>query len=142
MNKLALENEWCLLQNQSDSYEKFSLLIKLVGFLMTFATIFLNVNELVLIIVFLSLWLQDGIWKTFQSRIETRLIELEAIIANKDEQLTVVAYQFNTSFQKNRLKRASLMGEYLRQTLKPTVAFPHIIFVFILLINICCPTII
>ncbi|PCI72379.1 MAG: hypothetical protein COB26_00230 [Piscirickettsiaceae bacterium] len=139
MNKSAFENEWCLLQNQFDSYEKYSLLIKLVGFLMIFVAICLNIKALFVVIVFLALWLQDGIWKTFQSRIETRLIDLETNIANMGEQAGASAYQFNRSFQQNRLKRGSLMGEYLRQTMKPTVAFPHVFFVFIMLLNIYCP---
>lgn len=62
--------EWCLLQNQFDSYEKHSLYIKLLGIIIVLVAEISNVVNISVILLILVLWLQDAIWKTFQSRIE------------------------------------------------------------------------
>ena len=81
MNSSDLTNEWSLLQNQFDSYEKFSLLIKLfsVG-VFIIASLSEQLNFIILILLFI-LWLQDAIWKTFQSRIENRLLQIEGYLS-------------------------------------------------------------
>ena len=80
------KTEWCLLQNQFDSYEKHSLYIKLLNVLLFFVALTLDVISISIVPVFLLLWLQDGIWKTFQSRIEKRLLQVEKYIANSSEE--------------------------------------------------------
>lgn len=124
MHKSELENEWALLQDQFDSYEKFSLIIKLfsVGvlvFAFSCAGISLSITALLLI-----LWLQDAIWKTFQARIESRLLQLETAIAASSDEL--ISCQFNSQYLKTRPGTAGLLVEYFKQALRPTVAFPHI----------------
>ena len=132
-----LNQEWALLQTQYDSYEKYSLLIKLIhlffaGLVVTFGSVPMSV-----VFIALSFWLQDGIWKTFQSRIEKRLLRLEHLIGLKqeiDEETTNQAFQFNSQFLQNRGSHKELIKEYIKNALKPTVAFPHVILVFILMI--------
>ncbi len=71
-----LANEWSLLQNQCDSYEKHGLLIKLVAIVLLGTTLLVRPgNEPAIAAVICVLWLQDAIWKTFQHRIETRLLQ-------------------------------------------------------------------
>ena len=120
--------EWSLLQNQFDSYEKYSLLIKLVSVIVLSGSIFFDRAGIIIVGILASLWLQDAIWKTFQSRIEVRLLKLERFLA--DEQAVAASnekpYQFNSDYLQHRGSGKDLIKEYLHQAIKPTVAFLHI----------------
>jgi hypothetical protein len=125
-----IEKEWCLLQNQFDSYEKYSLIIKLANTGLLCTAYFVNRMSVFVVFLLLILWMQDAIWKTFQSRIEIRLLQIEnSLLDQSDEN----AFQFNSLYQKNRPGSAGLISEYLRQALRPTVAFPHVVLVFMLI---------
>lgn len=132
--------EWTVLQNQYDSYEKYSLLIKLVSVtLLALAVINHMLSTASVVLVFI-LWLQDAIWKTYQARIEVRLMSLEAALlpsdhtrrgaeSNRDveqhEQAQVHAFQYNTTFAQNRPSTLGLVKEYAKQAVRPTMVFPH-----------------
>lgn len=131
--KEQYEKEWHLLQAQNESYEKYSLIIKLLSISMLLLVLLSNTNSILITLVFLTLWLQDGIWKTFQSRIEPRLLRLEEIIAGNEDAL---AYQFNSEYQKHRRRGFGLVAEYISQALRPTVAFPHVVTVIVYLLAI------
>ena len=132
MNMKELGTEWCLLQNQFDSYEKHSLYIKLLSIVvLLIAEVTGQINGYIVLIL-LVLWLQDGIWKTFQSRTEIRLLQIEKYIAEKSEEN---AFQFNTAYDEASLNGLSLVGEYARQSIRPTVAFPHVALILIALIQ-------
>ncbi len=132
MNTGDLENEWSLLQNQFDSYEKFSLLIKLANTgLLCIAYISNHISYFVIFLL-LILWMQDAIWKTFQSRIYTRLLQLESFLSGDREiQAAVIACQFNSQYEQNSAGGIALIKEYLSQAIRPTIAFPHIVLVLI-----------
>jgi hypothetical protein len=129
MPQSPLAAEWSILQTQYDSYEKFSLLIKLFAVAVLAAAVLADHSSPMPLALLLVLWLQDAIWKTYQGRIETRLLELEAHLANceapsaRDHQ----AFQYNRQFADNRPGMAGLLKEYLRQALRPTVAYPHLV---------------
>ncbi len=129
MEAKDFNTEWCLLQNQFDSYEKHSLYIKLLSVIVMLAAQLSGVITVMIVLVLVVLWLQDAVWKTFQSRIEPRLLQVEACIS---EESTVGAFQFNREYQQVRLKGIALIGEYAHQALRPTVAFPHIILILML----------
>lgn len=123
-----LANEWSLLQNQCDSYEKYSLLIKLVAIVLLGATLLVRPgNELIIAAVIGVLWLQDAIWKTFQHRFESRLLQIEEYLATSQAggDSEGVAYQLNTNFLTQR-QRGGVLMEYLSQAVRPTVAFPYV----------------
>jgi hypothetical protein len=122
-----LANEWLCLQNQFDSYEKFSLMIKLFNLLLLFITVLISAKNIFILGIFTVIWLQDAIWKTFQSRIEQRLIIIEQAI-NKAE--TIQPLQFNLPFINSRGGFLALILQYLKQAIRPTVAFPHLLIVF------------
>ncbi|MCC5451065.1 hypothetical protein LMJ53_04860 [Rheinheimera sp. UJ51] len=129
MKTTEFESEWCLLQQQFDSYEKHSLYIKLLSITVVLvAQLASGVNVFILLLLAV-LWLQDAIWKTFQSRIEARLFQVEQAIAAQAE---AFAFQFNTEYQKGSLTGLSLMQEYARQAIRPTVAFPYIVLILML----------
>lgn len=134
----AATQEWTLLQNQFDSYEKYSLLIKLAAIL--FCGLGLSIKlaldttswlTLIIGIILGVFWLQDAIWKTFQSRIESRLLKVEIAITDmKSETETennFIPYQFNSEFLATRAGVLSTLCEYAKQALRPTIAFPHLI---------------
>lgn len=122
------EAEWCLLQNQYDSYEKHSLYIKLTAILVLVLAEIFNTITLILFFILLVLWLQDAIWKTFQSRFEPRLLQLEKNIREKTECSTC---QFNSEYQKVETSGMTKIFEYIRQAVRPTIAFPHAVLIVI-----------
>ena len=135
MSITHLANEWLLLQNQSNSYEKYSLLIKLVAIVLAAASALSNSgNELVMAALIGVLWLQDAIWKTFQQRIDARLVQLEGILASAqtEDDSTGVAYQLHTDFLAER-QRGGVLKEYLAQSFRPTVAFPYAVLLLLVL---------
>lgn len=130
METKEFQTEWCLLQNQFDSYEKHSLYIKLLSISVLLVSEVFGLASFLGVLLLLALWLQDGIWKTFQSRIETRLLKVEKHIA---EGSGSSAFQFNREFNTARLSGLSLINEYVHQSIRPTVAFPHAVLIAILL---------
>lgn len=133
MNENDLKNEWALLQNQFDSYEKYSLIIKLVNCGVFFITVLLSSTPIFVALLLMALWGQDAIWKTFQSRIEKRLLLIEKSLLDGIEER---AYQFNNQYQKNRPGVLGLIGEYFGQALRPTIAFPHALLVLLLVLDL------
>lgn len=132
MEQQKYKSEWCLLQNQFESYEKHSLYIKLLSILVLLSFVALDIyNESVLFIL-IVLWMQDAIWKTFQSRIEPRLLQIEQ---NIREEKPDAEFQFNSEYQKVSNKGLALIVEYARQAMRPTVAFPHVILIIVYLVG-------
>lgn len=138
MQTSDLASEWSLLQNQFDSYEKYSLIIKLFSiFILSVAYFTHHLNGFIFLLL-LILWLQDAIWKTFQSRIEIRLLQLEGYLSG-DQSLDRTdgkAYQFNREYIEARQGVTGLMNEYLRQAIRPTVAYPYIVLLLLLAVAI------
>ncbi|MBG58674.1 MAG: hypothetical protein CMK46_10385 [Porticoccus sp.] len=129
METKKYEAEWCLLQNQFESYEKHSLYIKLSSILMLFLSEIFSVSMTSIFLILLVLWLQDAIWKTFQSRIEPRLLKIEKNIREKTEGSE---FQFNREYQLVETSGLSKILEYSKQAIRPTLAFPHIVLMIIL----------
>jgi hypothetical protein len=133
MIKNEFKAEWLLLQSQYDSYEKHSLYIKLLSVTLLLVAEISNSVNFFMLCILIILWLQDSIWKTFQARIESRLIRIEKCIL---EESTEGVFQFNNDYQRDRLRGLSLINEYIRQAIRPTVAFPHISLAIIILIQL------
>ena len=129
METERFQTEWCLLQNQFDSYEKYSLHIKLLSVIVLLVAEIFGVISIFIVLVLVVLWFQDAIWKTFQSRIEARLLQIETYILEKS---VGSEFQFNSEYYKSRLSGASLIKEYVTQSIRPTVAFPHIVLILII----------
>lgn len=124
MTSQMLQTEWALLQNQFDSYEKYSLVIKLASLIIFSGAYMVNQIGWVLLVLLAAIWLQDAIWKTFQSRIDARLLLVEEWIAQNDYSQ---ACQFNRQFAQARLSGFALIKEYIKQAVRPTTAFLHAI---------------
>ena len=132
MDLEGLQKEWLYQQRAYDDYERSALHIKLFAFSALFILFYLKLSLLIGGIVLATIWLSEGIWKTFQSRIETRLLKVEAAISAKTN---IDACQFNSEFLAQRGSAASLVAEYIKQSLKPTVAYPHILLIGIYVIG-------
>ncbi|WP_448548374.1 hypothetical protein [Thalassotalea fusca] len=129
MQQNFLSSEWQILQKQSDQFETWSLILRLVAIVLLFTSLLTQVPWLCGL-VFLLLWLQDAIWKTFQARTENRLIEIERAIA---DDLPLTPYQFNYPFSIQPRSSVILIGEYLKQALRPTNALLHMLVIGIFL---------
>ena len=132
MSTDSLASEWTLLQEQCFGYERHSLAIKLVATSLVALSLLMpfDIQWPVCVIVGI-LWLQDAIWKTFHSRIETRIILVEEALADVPSTQSRPAFQLHTQFRAARRKGGAL-GQYLRQGVRPTVAYPYIVLIGLL----------
>lgn len=119
--------EWQVLQHQYDSYEKYSLAIKLLAAIFLFCGLVCQLPSMYSAVLIAVLWLQDAIWKTFQARIEARLYVVEAQLAaiKQGDAVHELAFQFNRNFLAQRPSSIGLVKEYLLQALRPTIAYPY-----------------
>ena len=122
------KNEWGILHANIEKYERFSLLVKLTAVLAGILCLALLNNIWISIFLIFVLWLQDGIWKTFQKRLEERILFIEKEMKIKSElDSTEQAFQFYTQWENKRQGVVGLVKEYLSNSLKPTVAYPYIV---------------
>ena len=135
MNTEGLAKEWSVLQIQCDGYEKYSLLIKLLSVGIVAVAYFQGMLSVFISVLLLILWFQDAIWKTFQSRTEARILQLEGLLAVNQpvESQEGAPYQFNSLYAKSRPNTIGLIKEYSRHALRPTVAFPYLVLLLMVL---------
>jgi len=118
--------QWETLHNNYESYEQYSLIIKLVTISLTVLSITFALNTMLIFFIISILWLQEGIWKTYQSRLSDVIIKLE-----KENR---AAYPIYSQWQEERPSTIELVSEYISNALKPTVAFPYAPLVVIVLV--------
>ncbi len=127
----TLQKEWMTLQNSFDHYEKVSLLIKLFNILLTCYLSLITQAPEWAVVVCAVIWLQDGIWKTFQARTAVRLEQVEQYLAKlqtcEETDKPAAGMQFNSMWAASRKGAVGLVTEYLVSCLKPTVAYPHLV---------------
>lgn len=133
MTDNASQQEWLLLQSQYGHYENYALIIKLFSFILFIVLLQNDFHLSVNLLLIACLWLQEGIWKTYQSRLESRLLLLENKLSNISEN-DVPAFNLHQSFAKQRPSTTGLIKAYLLNSLRPTVAFPYTIFIVVLFI--------
>jgi len=128
---IDLQNEWAIIHRDIESYARFSLLIKLVSILICTLAIVFSIKTFSSIFIILVLWLQDGIWKTFQQRLENRILLIESNIQNKRDDNP---FQLYSEWKNKRLKNILLIKEYCFNSLKPTIAYPYAVLISLLLL--------
>jgi len=119
-----LQKEWSVLHPDIEKYERFSLLIKLVSIIICFIGLTYFAAGVLIALFIGILWLQDGIWKTFQKRLEARISYIEQALREKEN--SDIAFQYYSQWQENRQGVLSLVKEYLTSMAKPTVAYPYV----------------
>lgn len=118
-----LQQEWVTLQQEYEGFEKYSLIIKLFNLALVAWTLAHDTMPVWIILVMGVVWLLDGIWKTFQSRTEARLLTVEKAI---QEQQLYRGMQYHSAWQSHTQSAGAMIAEYVRQSLRPTVAVSHL----------------
>lgn len=120
----SLTQEWAILHKDHERYDRYGLLIKLVATLACLLSLGLKINLWLALVFILVLWLQEGIWRTVQARTCKRLLSVEMMIKESDNQS---AMQLYSNWEASRPGMAGLIKEYLLNAIRPTVAYPYII---------------
>jgi len=128
--------EWQQLHQNIEQYERLSIIIKLVAFVFSIVVI-TNVFSWLLSTVLLAvLWLQDGILKTFQSRLEQRIQVVEmAMLSDETQDIHLdkaEPFQLYSQWQENKPNAIGLISQYISNSLKPTVMYPYVVLMVLL----------
>lgn len=121
-NHPDLAREWATLQNNHERYETGGLVLKLAAVALFGVGVALGWSGLLLGLLVPVLWLQEGIYRTFQARLGTRILRVEALL--RDEARGAPC-QLHSEWLAGRPGLAGLLAEYGKSALRPTVAFPY-----------------
>jgi hypothetical protein len=124
----APAQEWITLQNNYEQYEKTALLIKLMAIVLCVIGFVLALHEVVIALLLLVLWLQEGIFRTTQARLGVRILHLEQGLRTGE----VAAFQLHSEWLASRPGILGLLVEYGASALRPTVAFPYAVLLILL----------
>lgn len=119
----ALSQEWITLQNNHERYETGGLLLKLAGVAIWGVGMAWGRHELLVVLLVLILWVQEGVYRTFQARLGARILRIEALLGREGAEGT--AFQLHSEWLAVRPGVAGLLAEYGKSALRPTVAFPY-----------------
>lgn len=125
-----LAQEWNTLQNNIEQYEKNGLLIKLTGVVLCVVGLGLAHHAILINMLLGVLWVQEGIFRTFQSRLVERILRIEQLV-KQDAPHEHAAYQLYSEWLAARAGAVGLMKEYARSMSRPTVAFPYAVLILI-----------
>jgi hypothetical protein len=128
VSKQLLVEQWRTLHNNHENYENYALIIKLVAIALTLFTFIFSVTTFITLLLLATLWLQEGIWKTFQQRTASAIMAIEDKLAiNEADQSdeTIKPYFVYTQWKANRPTAKALIAEYVSNSLKPTVLYPY-----------------
>lgn len=124
----AFYHEWVTLHNNYEQYEKNCLLIKLASIALFVVTLAWGLNVVIAVSLLLTMWVQEGIFRTYQSRLGERLLRVEQHIRQSSAQ-TSFSYQLHSEWMATRPGFSGLLTEYGQSMLRPTVAFPHVLLI-------------
>lgn len=124
-------HEWATLQNNHEQYERCSLLIKLGAIALFVAYLALSLDGLIVLLLMLVLWVQEAIFRTSQSRLGLRILRIEQCL---DDGLSAPAYQLHSEWLAARPGTAGLVAEYGKNMVRPTVAFPYVVLIGIMVL--------
>jgi hypothetical protein len=119
-----LHLEWQTLQNNHEQHERNALLIKLTCLALSLLGLAAHVPWLWLGIGIALLWVQEGIIKTYQTRLADRLLRVEALLLQTQPESA--AMQLHTQWVAQRPNGAALIAGYFLSACRPTVAFPYV----------------
>jgi len=131
LDSSALGQEWITLQNNYEQYEKNGLLIKLMAILLCVVGFVLALHEVVIALLLAVLWLQEGIFRTFQARLGRRILQIEQSLKSA-ESVDFAAFQLHSDWLSTRPGSIGLLIEYGASALRPTVAFPYAVLLLLI----------
>ncbi|WP_420473979.1 hypothetical protein [Noviherbaspirillum sp. ST9] len=126
----SLAHEWATLQNNYEDYEKNALLIKLGGAVLVVCSLASVLDAAFAVALLLVLWVQEGILRTGQSRLGVRILRIEQLLRQATPQVAY-ACQLHSEWQAARPGTGGLLGEYAKNMLRPTVAFPYAVLILL-----------
>ncbi len=124
----ALGQEWIALHHSFEQYEKGGLLIKLFAIALCALGFVLALHEMVMVLLLLVLWLQEGIFRTYQTRLGARILRIEEGVKAGE----AVAFQLHSEWLASRAGVVGLLREYAVSALRPTVAFPYAVLLLLI----------
>lgn len=124
----AFGQEWITLQNNFEQYEMNCLLIKLVSIALLVFSVALGLNVVIAVSLLLIFWVQEGIFRTYQSRLGERILRVEQLIRQSSVQASL-SHQLHSEWLALRPGLTELLAEYGKSMLRPTVAFPHVLLI-------------
>lgn len=121
-----LAQEWTTLQTSHERYETGGLLIKLFSVALTMSGFALHLNLKLMLALVAVLWLQEGIYRTFQSRLGRRILRVEQLVKGEAEgDVPDGPFQLHSDWLASRPGAVGLIAEYARSAYRPTVAYPY-----------------
>jgi hypothetical protein len=124
----SFSQEWIALHHSYEQYEKGGLLIKLFAIALCALGFVLALHEMVMVLLLLVLWLQEGIFRTFQSRLGGRILRIEQSLKTGEG----AAFQLHSEWLASRSGVFGLLREYVVSALRPTVAFPYAVLLLLI----------
>lgn len=128
----SLETEWVILHEGIEKYERPALALKAGALILTLVFLFTPLSSLWFISLTLLIWLQEGIWRTSQARMEQRILHVERAL-QMNETVTE-PFQMYSQWQTYRGSQADLVAEYLANARRPTVAYPYLVMIILTLL--------
>lgn len=125
----ALSQEWITLQNNHERYETGGLILKLAGVAIWGVGMAWGHHELLVNLLVLILWVQEGIYRTFQARLGRRILRIEPLLGREGRE--GLAFQLHSEWLASRPGMGGLLAEYGKSALRPTVAFPYAVLLLI-----------
>ncbi|MBS1138879.1 MAG: hypothetical protein H6R13_332 [Proteobacteria bacterium] len=132
-SKTLLGQEWQTLQANHEQHERNALSIKLVCLALCLIGLALRLPPVWIGFTVLLCWVQEGIYKTYQSRLTERLQRIEALLGQPEPMQ--VAMQLHTDWAASRPGSIGLIASYILSACRPTVAFPYLPIVLMLLVG-------
>ena len=135
----GLIQEWTTLQTTFDRYERGGLTLKLVAVVLAALGLLASFAPVLICFLLAVLWLQEGIWRTFQERIGARILKIErglrqavptpAVGESDAVNEAPVAFQLHSEWLATRPGALQLQVSYVANSLRPTVAYPYAVLV-------------
>ncbi|MDP2880836.1 MAG: hypothetical protein Q8N89_04550 [Azonexus sp.] len=119
-----LGKEWQTLQDNHERHEQNALFIKLACLALGIAGLATGLPLSWIAFTVLLCWIQEGIFKTDQSRLADRLLGVELLLAQSG--MAAPAMQLHTGWLASRPGSSALLVSYFASAIRPTVAFPYL----------------
>jgi len=123
-SKTLLGLEWQTLQNNHEQHERNALFIKLASLALGLAGLAAGIALGWIALTIVLLWVLEGIFKTYQTRLADRLLQVESLLAQ--EAPVQPPMQLATDWMAQRPGGAGLIVEYALSACRPTVTFPYL----------------
>ena len=124
VEKSALSSEWQTLQGQHGQYEFHALILKAVCLSVFVLALTTQLQVIPTGLVVSLFWIQEGIFKTYQTRLADRLLKIENLLGQPDP--TQPAMQLHAEWVASRPGGSTLIAGYVASACRPTVAFPYL----------------